>query len=302
MNQKIAIIVVVLIIIIALILFFVARLRNEKEDIPVTEYDFTSVYYSHGGSELGESYSIYLRDNVVTVSECKGNGYETVTEKYNLNSDTYEEIKALLISNDVYNWKDLENSEIMVLDGPVTSFSVSFDDFTFINVNSNKELPEGGWTCINKIKELMEACISEENIYTPEPEVLLSYYHAIVATVGGDRYKSITLYRNSDDTLKVCYRSKGSDDTEESMVAYTVDSEILDAIYDLAKENKYGDWKKLKDGTALDGAEYSLMYIDEEGNKVNANSEKMPENGVELLEDIPELISKYVDEKNRIYE
>ena len=123
----------------------------------LNESEIVSLEYYHGGSAVGNLYSIYLHGNSFTVKECPGNGYKTTEKKYKADKAFYQSLENIISEYDMKSWTDLPRSELIMIDGSETSLSVDFKDGSRIRAGSSQELPENGWEGIRKITELFNS-------------------------------------------------------------------------------------------------------------------------------------------------
>lgn len=119
-----------------------------------------------------------------------------------------------------------------------------------------------------------------------EQVMLIDYYSAVVATVGGDGYDETVLYQNKDGSCEIHYFSKYESDEEESHRVYRADPEVIEAAYDIINKNDMASWNEKYDGPGLDGGYYSLKFRNNEGEYVKVSSDSMPEDGINLMGEV----------------
>lgn len=129
--------------------------------------------------------------------------------------------------------------------------------------------------------------------------VLIDYYRATVATVGGDGYKESVLYdRGGDSLLLRCYsKSFGSDET---VVEYLVPRDALEECQKIIKKNKLNEWKDRDDLVAITGARVAVRFINDDGSRIRVSSEAMPENGKELMYEVGAALGRYARDEYRL--
>lgn len=132
-----------------------------------------------------------------------------------------------------------------------------------------------------------------------EQIMLVDYYRATVATVGGDGYSETVLYRNSDGSCEVHYYSKYEGDAEEAHTAYAVDPGVLEEVFKIIRENKIASWNDKKYAAGLDGARYVLKFRDSKGEYIRVSSDNMPEDGVSVMNAVNACMSSYVNEDSK---
>lgn len=128
-----------------------------------------------------------------------------------------------------------------------------------------------------------EECIYVENR-------VFSYYEAVVATDGGDNFKSYSLYRYSDTELVLVNEYQLSSESDKVSDYRIVPSSVLDDLLKLAKKYKFGKGKWV-DGLAMTGKEYSIYYV-KDGEQIHVSSSNMPDNGGEAFNAIYSVFSK----------
>lgn len=79
-----------------------------------------------------------------------------------------------------------------------------------------------------------------------KPVMLIDYCHRTVATVGGDRYKEVVLYKNSGGSAELHFYEKRQSETKEAHMAYAVDKAVIEEAYALITKNRASTWSKKK--------------------------------------------------------
>ena len=123
------------------------------------EDDIILCRYSSGGGMEGESEILEIRESE---NGCAFVTYEysciTTGEEYSKSAEvTYEalsEIRAICKKYKIFSWGELKDSEIIFLDGPVTSVTVSTGDTTY-TYNSNQEIPENALGITSELYNVM---------------------------------------------------------------------------------------------------------------------------------------------------
>lgn len=127
-----------------------------------------------------------------------------------------------------------------------------------------------------------EECITGENM-------LVYYYEAVVATVGGDGHSSYSLYKYTDNELVLVWRD-GSPDKDETMVYRIVPATVYDDCLKLAKKYRFGKGKWV-DGDCIVGMEFRISIV-KDGEIISVSSESMPDNGEEAFYAFEKALSK----------
>ena len=162
-KMKTLVIVVVGILAALLIAFFALRSWTKSQimdgDGMIKEPYTTYVYYSYGGGELGDSYTISLEDYKIEIRSCEGNGYPTETKSCEVDSEVYYLIDNIVYEYEMQKWGKLPKSEEFALDAPSTSLNIGLRNGDDISVSSYDEVPEGGWEAVREIVELLETTV-----------------------------------------------------------------------------------------------------------------------------------------------
>ena len=135
-------------------------------------------------------------------------------------------------------------------------------------------------------------------IYVPpqwegEPDVmLLDYYRATVATVGGSGYHELVITTTDDPEevrLDEYIKEEGEEETCRSCyIPFSVAQEFLYFVDD------YGlaEWNDMENGISIDGARKACEFWDGEGH-IRVSTDHMPEDGEETLDTLFELVKSY---------
>ena len=135
-----------------------------------------------------------------------------------------------------------------------------------------------------------------------EDIMLIDYYRATVATVGGDGYDEYVLYRYSDTEAKLSVFSKHYGDEEESRTDYIVPYEAVKKCYELIEEKQFRGWKDRKDTYGITGAFVAVKFREDDGSYVRVSSESMPDGGREDMDAVGGLLAEYMKEEYKFKE
>ena len=150
MKTKIIIILVVVILIALSVLAVKKHIDSSVVDkygmVKTPEDDIILCRYSSGGGMDGEYETLEICESenggAVVTYECSrittGKDYsESVEVPY----EALSKIRAICKKHSIFSWGKLKDSEAILLDGPVTSVTVSAGDMSY-TYNSNQEIPE----------------------------------------------------------------------------------------------------------------------------------------------------------------
>lgn len=130
----------------------------------------------------------------------------------------------------------------------------------------------------------------EPSVPGNEQQLLADYYEATVATVGGDHYSEMVLYRNANGSYEIDLFTKFEDEPEICSV-YPADETYYDAIVSVVKENGIDKWNDTKYVAGLTGKEYAFrFYLD--GEYYRVTSDNMPDDGLTALAAIRNVLGK----------
>ena len=136
----------------------------------------------------------------------------------------------------------------------------------------------------------------------PEGEIIVDYYSATVATVGGDCHDEYVLYSTGNaENAKLCVYS-GAENEEETAVTYIVPYEAVEKCYDAIDRAGFRDWNKIKDKYAIDGAVIVCKFREDDGTYVRVTTGDMPEDGKEKLSNIGIIIRGYISDEYLVEE
>jgi len=137
-------------------------------------------------------------------------------------------------------------------------------------------------------------------VYVPPIEpgtMLVDYYRATVATVGGDGYDEMVLsyYDETQASLDV-YRLYEPDE-KETCVSYLVPYEAVDRCYEAIDEEDFRSWEGRDDLTAITGAVIVCKFREGDGEYTRVSSENMPEDGQRSMGRIAAIMNEYRKEE-----
>jgi len=149
-------------------------------------------------------------------------------------------------------------------------------------------------------------CESENSmIYEPEMEsgkLMFDYYYADETMLENDGYYEITL-TTGNDTLWIYLDEyiKESKETEERGKCYFVPYEVLDECMAIVDQYNMYSWNEREDAVSLDGALTVCKFHD--GEKIiRISTESMPEDGEKALGQIREILNRYMEDEDLIYD
>ena len=131
-------------------------------------------------------------------------------------------------------------------------------------------------------------------IYVPSdnPVMLVDYYEATVATVGGDMYEELILFANG--TKSVVYIDVYSgDESGKTYQRYDVAPEVVDECLAVIEESDFREWNENLDYSGITGGYYVVSFRDG-SSYTRVTSEHMPENGKELFLSVGSVLRNYV--------
>ena len=136
---------------------------------------------------------------------------------------------------------------------------------------------------------------SMDNVPDKEEEIMLiDYYHATVATVGGDGYDEYVLYSYSDTEAKLSVYSKHYDDEKETQTDYIVPYEAVDKCYEVIEQSRFREWEYMDNTYGITGAIVVVKFRGDDGSYIRVSSEDMPDGGREALDSMGGVLSGYI--------
>ena len=130
-----------------------------------------------------------------------------------------------------------------------------------------------------------------------EPVMMIDYYEATVATVGGDGYYEIVLSYVPHSSLLYLDVYSGGDGLEETSRRYSVPDEITDECYKIIDECNFRDWNANPDYYGITGAYYVCSFLDGDNGYIRVSSDHMPDNGRDLFMKIGAALGKYATDE-----
>ena len=140
---------------------------------------------------------------------------------------------------------------------------------------------------------------AEEITEADEPQMLVDYYTAVVATVGGDHSLERVLYAFSDEQAKLVVYTKADGEEEESE-SYLVPIEAVRKCYEIIRENELGQWNDRYDGPAMTGAVTVVKFREDDGSYVRVSTDAMPDDGEAIMDSIGSVMAGYAVDAYRI--
>ncbi len=172
MVKKIIIAAVIIFVIAGIITAAAVYMKKHKNDHildgPGMErplcYTITSCrYYTGGGMEGGSSsIEVYTgEDNKIYLSyyNCPYNGATEESYTLEVGPGALTEIQHMLYSRSFLSWGKLEKSELILLDAPSTTISVTYGDGEMYSVSDSDELPEKGYGIFSEIYYILSMYI-----------------------------------------------------------------------------------------------------------------------------------------------
>ena len=135
--------------------------------------------------------------------------------------------------------------------------------------------------------------VRKTNWQAAEPgTVLVDYYEATRATIGGDRYLELVLRRAEAADTVVLEVYQGGEEKEEICAQYTVPVEAVERCFEIIDGKKLHKWNETYDGAGLGGGIVVCRFFDGE-KQIRVSTDCMPENGEGILRDIGRVIARY---------
>ena len=130
-----------------------------------------------------------------------------------------------------------------------------------------------------------------------EPQMLVNYYTKTTgASDESEYYETVleTYYTDAFVRLKVYNKSE---DSNETCVSYIVPSKVADECYDIIKSNELYKWDSIENSVSIDGRIVVCKFL-YNSNYYRVSTDKMPdENGVEILDSVGDVMSKYIKDE-----
>lgn len=163
MKTKILIVLAVVVLLVCsmftLKVFFGKIITDKTGMVRVPEDDIIFCRYSFGGGMEGEcgALEINVSENggaVVTYKySCITTG-EKISERVEVPFEALSEIRAICKKYSIFSWGELKDSDVTLLDGSVTSVTVSTENISY-TYNSNQEIPESAYGITTELYKVM---------------------------------------------------------------------------------------------------------------------------------------------------
>ena len=123
------------------------------------EDDIILCRYSSGGGMDGSWETLEIRKSenggaVVTYEYSCITTDEEYSESAEVSFEALSEIRAICKKHEIFSWGELKDSDDFLLDGPVTSVTVSTGDISY-SYNSNQEIPESAYGITMELYNVM---------------------------------------------------------------------------------------------------------------------------------------------------
>lgn len=163
---------------IGMILYFRHRVTVPDRPGMVYEdtFDFSGtwlhrVYYYHGGSENGDSYSVEL-----VLSQTRDGSPRTVVYYHNkpyydakpvdkeivCTSGVVTGVQEIVDRYGMTDWKDLPETDLIALDAAHMDFRLEYSEGTEIRLGSDREMPDEAYDAIEEIRAYILLCAGIE--------------------------------------------------------------------------------------------------------------------------------------------
>lgn len=139
--------------------FFDNIITDKTGMVHYPEDDIILCRYSSGGGMEGEykALEICKSENgcaVVTYEYSRITTDEEYSESAEVPFEALSEIRAICKKYEIFSWGELKDSEIILLDAPVTTVTVSTGDISY-SYNSNQEIPEKAYGITSELYNVM---------------------------------------------------------------------------------------------------------------------------------------------------
>lgn len=139
-------------------------------------FDFSGTWlrrvsYYRGGGENGDSYSVELTleetedgrpRTIVRYHDQPYYGARAVDKEIACASNVVTGVQEIVDRYAMTDWKDLPETDLIVLDAPQMSFRLEYSDGTEIRLGDDLEMPEGAREAIREIREYILLCAGIE--------------------------------------------------------------------------------------------------------------------------------------------
>ncbi len=140
----------------------------------------------------------------------------------------------------------------------------------------------------------------------PEPsdkglQMLVNYCKKTVATVGGDGYDEIVLWRDdTNDTYQVHTYTKYQYMPKEIHKGYKADTALCDSAYAKIEENRLEEYVNKNEFGGFAGGMYVCKYTKEDGSVVRVTTDNLPMGKANLIHEIGQILYSVVKPENQI--
>lgn len=183
--------------------------------------------------------------------------------------------------------------------GPHFSIYMWFENGTQFEARGS-EFPEGYEAFKNAfVQEIYDFYMEEK---APEPRVILvNYYEATLATIGGDMHLEYVLRKTEKEDTAELEVYRGGENQEESCIRYMIPFEAVEQCFAIINKKRLHKWNEMYESGGLGGGIIVCRFIDGE-KQIRVSTDCMPKNGVEILESIGHVIAGYQKEEYRVNE
>lgn len=139
--------------------FFGRTITDKTGMVRTPEDDIILCRYSSGGGMDGEYETLEICESenggaVVTYECSRITTGEDYSESVEVPYEALSKIRAICKKHSIFSWGKLKDSEAILLDGPVTSVTVSAEDMSY-TYNSNQEIPEYAYGITTELYNVM---------------------------------------------------------------------------------------------------------------------------------------------------
>ena len=139
--------------------FFGRTITDKTGMVRTPEDDIILCRYSSGGGMDGEYETLEICESenggaVVTYECSRITTGEDYSKSVEVPYEALSKIRAICKKHSIFSWGKLEDSEAILLDGPVTSVTVSAEDMSY-TYNSNQEIPEYAYGITTELYNVM---------------------------------------------------------------------------------------------------------------------------------------------------
>lgn len=125
--------------------------------------------------------------------------------------------------------------------------------------------------------------------------MMIDFYSASVATVEDKSHYELVL--STSENQNIAYLDeyiKNSDDEEEIKKRFSVPDVAIERCMEYIRKNRMAEWINLENPTATEGQKVVCKFWD--GQKyIRVSNDEMPENGIEILFGVRNIMQKYLN-------